>query len=301
MLVIGAVHLDDIAQPECPLVSKASNPVTWTQRIGGVGANAACAAARVLCLPTDIKVEIVAAVGSDATASQLKQALYKAGVGTRLIEFKDAATGRYTAIMNDDGELYIGLADVSLAERLGESTDHRIATPHASHAVLVDANLSQSYLQTIASQTSESNLPLAAMSVSPAKSLRLLGIAKQIDVLFCNRREALSMNPQLPATTSLDDLADGLAQAGFTQIVLTDGSSPLLIQDNVQRLLVNVPGIESTRTVNGAGDALAGASFAAWVNGMNLIQAVQEVGLAQAAMIVSADHQSAQITSSTKQ
>ena len=41
LLIIGAVHLDDIAQPDYPLVSHASNPVAWTQRIGGVAANAA--------------------------------------------------------------------------------------------------------------------------------------------------------------------------------------------------------------------------------------------------------------------
>lgn len=301
MLVIGAVHLDDIAQPDCPLVSEASNPVTWTQRIGGVAANAACAAARVLPPPTNNQVAIMAAVGDDATALQLKLALHAAGVGTRLLEFPGASTGRYTAIMTDRGELYIGLADVSLAERLGESTAHKIPKLDDYTAVLVDANLSASYLTTIAEQTSQLDVPLVAMSVSPVKSLRLLGIANRIAVLFCNRREAISMNPQLPANASLDELADGLCQAGFTQLVLTDGSSPLLIQDKVRRVRLNVPEVESTQNVNGAGDALAGASFAAWSNGMNLAQAVQEIGLAQAALIVRGDHKSPQINSAVTQ
>jgi pseudouridine kinase len=301
MLVIGAVHLDDIAQPDCPLVPEASNPVTWTQRIGGVAANAACAAARILNTPTNNQVEIVAAVGDDAIALQLKQALHTAGVGTRLFEFPGAHTGRYTAIMTNDGELHIGLADVSLAERLGESNDHKIAELDAYHAVLVDANLSESYLRTIATQTNQLDVLLTAMSVSPIKSLRLLGIAKQIDVLFCNRREALFMNPQLPASASLSELADGLCQAGFTQLVLTDGGSPLLVQDKIQRVRLNVPDVESTQNVNGAGDALAGASFAAWSNGMNLVQAVQEVGLAHAAMVVKGDHTALQINSAVSQ
>jgi pseudouridine kinase len=301
MLIIGAVHLDDIAQPDCALVSEASNPVTWAQRVGGVAANAACAAARTLSSPTNDQVEIVAAVGDDSTAVQLKQALHAAGVGTRLLEFPGTPTGRYTAIMTDDGELHIGLADVSLAERLGESTDHRIAKLDAYQAVLVDANLSEGYLTTIAEQTNELDLLLAAMSVSPVKSLRLLCIATQIDVLFCNRREALAMNPQLPKTASLTELADGLCQAGFTQLVLTDGSSPLLIQDKFQRVRLNVPEVESTQNVNGAGDALAGASFAAWSNGVNLVQAVQDIGLAQAAMVVRGDHTAPQINSAAPQ
>lgn len=301
MLIIGAVHLDDIAQPDCPLVSEASNPVTWTQRVGGVAANAACAATRVLSPPTNNQVALMAAVGDDNTALQLKLALHAAGVGTRLLEFPGASTGRYTAIMTDQGELHIGLADVSLAERLGESTTHNITELTSYDSILVDANLSASYLMTIAEQTSQLEVRLAAMSVSPVKSLRLLGIANQIDLLFCNRREALSMNPQLPTNASLDELADGLCQAGFTQLVLTDGSLPLLIQDKAHRVRLNVPDVESTQNVNGAGDALAGASFAAWSNGMNLVQAVQEIGLAQAAMIVRGDHKSPQINSAVTQ
>lgn len=295
LLIIGAVHLDDIARPNYPLVPQASNPVAWTQRIGGVAANAACAAARTVGNPTKNLVEIMAAVGDDSTASQLKKTLNSAGVGTRLIKFKGASTGRYTAIMTHAGELHIGLADVSLAERLGESENHNIAGLNNIQAVLVDANLSEQYLTIITEQTSQHDSLLAAMSVSPVKTLRLLSIAGQIDLLYCNRREALSMNPQLPDNASLTELADGLCRAGFTQFVLTDGSSPLLVQTALQRVQLDVPNVETTHNVNGAGDALAGASFAAWSNGMDLVQAVREIGLAQAAMIVSGDHKSPKI------
>ena len=298
------MHLDDIAQPEHPLVSRASNIVHWTQRIGGVAANAACAATRAVAtqeLSTNRQVELMAAVGDDAIAVQLKQSLEAAGVGPRLHEFQKASTGRYTAIMNHDGELHIGLADVSLAERLGESEDHKITGVDSLQAVLVDANLSESYLKKIAEQTATHKIPLAAMSVSPTKSLRLLPIAKQIDVLLCNRREAISMSPHLPKTASLAVLADGLSQSGFKQFVLTDGGAPLLVQNKKQRVNLDVPTVESMQNVNGAGDALAGATFAAWANGMDLAQAVKEIGLTQAAMIVSGEYKAPQITAAVAQ
>lgn len=301
MLFIGAVHLDDIAQPEHSLVAQASNPVRWTQRVGGVAANAACVAARTLEPPSHKYVEIVAAVGDDGTAAQLQKALQLAGVGTRLEVFPGQSTGRYTAVMTHDGELHIGLADVSLAERLGEPDNQPSTDFHGFQAVLVDANLSEHYLKTIAAKAQRHRVLLAAMSVSPVKTLRILSIAKEIDLLFCNRREALSMNPHLPATASLTELADGLCQAGFTQLVLTDGSSPLLVQDTFQRVQLTVPPIESTRNVNGAGDALAGASFAAWTNGMTLVEAVQDIGLVQAAMVVRGDHKAPLVYSAATQ
>ena len=199
--------------------------------------------------------------------------------------------------MTHEGELHIGLADVSLAERLGESTNHGIEEALEKRAVLVDANLSGQYLLAIANQRTCTHSPLAAMSVSPAKSQRLLPIAAHTDILFCNRREALAMNAHLPANTSLHHLADDLGQAGFTQIVLTDGISPLLIQDELDRVSLNVPEVESPHNVNGAGDALAGASYAAWTSGMKLIPAVQEVGLKQAAMVVRGDFEAPKINS----
>lgn len=289
LLVIGAVHLDDIAIPLYPLVPEASNPVNWTQRLGGVAANAACAAARTLNHTTNDHVHLMAAVGNDATALLLKQALNGAGVETRLVEFPATATGRYTAIMTDKGDLHIGLADVSLAERLGESCEHEVVELSSYNAVLVDANLSENYLKTITGQAATLDISLAAMSVSPAKSQRLISMAKQIDVLFCNRREALSMNPQFSANATLEQLADGLCHIGFTRFVLTDASSSLLVQDTCCRVRLNVPKVQSIHNVNGAGDALAGASFAAFSHGIPLAQAVQEAGLVQAAMVVTGE------------
>jgi len=269
--------------------------VIGTQRIGGVAANAACAAARTLGNPSKGLIEIMAAVGNDSTASQLKHALNAAGVGTRLLDVKSASTDRYTAIMTHDGELHIGLADVSLAEQLSESDLTSITGLNSHHCVLVDANLSENFLSTVADLTSQHNSLLVALSVSPVKTLRLLPIARQIDLLICNRREAISMNSELPEDASLNQLADGLINAGFKQLVLTDGRSPVLVQDHKHRVNINVPSVNTTHNVNGAGDALAGASFAAWANGMELAQAVKEIGLAQAAAIVSGDYKSPNI------
>ncbi|MFK8075411.1 MAG: PfkB family carbohydrate kinase [Granulosicoccus sp.] len=286
LLIIGAVHVDDIARPDTELVPKASNPVTWTRYIGGVAANAACSAARTLNKPDQLSVEFLAAVGDDATAQQLVQSLGKLNIHTRFKQFDNTNTGRYSAVMNHDGELYIGLSDVSLAERLNESMITELSDWTGVAAVVLDANLSQPCLNDLAKKAAEHKIPVAAMSVSPVKTQRLLALAQQIDLLICNRREAVAMLEKECVSTDLDIMAEGLIKLGFSQIVLTDGHEPILIKQGTKATRISVDHVDCTHHVNGAGDALAGATFAAWASGLSLIDAVAKFGIAASAEIV---------------
>ena len=140
LAIIGALHVDDIARSSSPLVSRSSNPVRWEQRLGGVAANAACAAAQ--CGIGCQTIELTAAVGDDLLSRSLASALSGCNVTPNLQAMTGYATGRYTAIMDSDGELYLGLADVALAERLGADHVYELAQSGPYSALLVDANLS---------------------------------------------------------------------------------------------------------------------------------------------------------------
>ncbi len=286
LTVAGAIHLDDVAYPIAPLVPKASNPVRWVQSVGGVAANAGCAAQRAGF--STISTELVAAVGDDAPARSLASAVSAlSGLTTRFMPLIGQPTGRYSAVMNQDGELYIGLADVSLAEQL--SAEHILPKNAPTQALLLDANLSLTCIESVCARAMARNITVAALSVSPAKAVRLLSVAPDIALLFCNRREAMALTGnvinaslQLP----LHDLADQLLDAGFKQLVLSDGSAPVLIHDSQGRHFIDVPFISHTHSVNGAGDAMAGATMAAWLAGHSLSDAVAQYGLVQAAAVV---------------
>ena len=82
----------------------------------------------------------------------------------------------------------------------------------------------------------------------------------------------------------LGTLADALATLGSRRFVLSDGAAAVLVQDIASRERVAVapiaPGAASSvRSVNGAGDALAGATLARWLDGRSLAAAVREAGL----------------------
>lgn len=292
LAIIGALHVDDVACSASPLVSRASNPVTWQQSVGGVAANTARAAAQYDL--NSQSIEFTAAVGDDSLSHSLAATLATCNVIPTLQTIAGCSTGRYSAIMNHDGELYIGLADVALAERL--DTDHvqELGRRGPYVAMLMDANLSSRCLASIASLAASTNTPLAALTVSPSKSLRLRPIAAQVNVLFCNRREAMALIADDDAAAELDEgnhvtteqLADSLSELGFAQIVLSDAQAPILVQDTGNRYHIPVPNISEPYTVNGAGDAMAGACFAAWASGLSLYDSVKNHGLVIAASIV---------------
>jgi len=311
--IIGAVHIDDIATPSASLVWKASNPVTWENRLGGVASNAACAAARYNSGQNSLSIKLSAAVGDDSSSRSLYQTLIQLGVTPKFQYKKNTPTGRYTAVMTHDGELFIGLADVSLAEslsaqqviaqlrenamihQLNDSDDLQntleAKSMNSNSALLMDANLSASCLSELSKWAKKQSLPCAAMSVSPAKSVRLNPIANLIDILFCNRREALALTSELSDRSTLWQLADALSLCGFKQFVLTDGDEPLIVQSSSERTTLTIPEACTTNNVNGAGDALAGASMAAWMNGYSLTEAVREIGLVQARSVVEGNGQ----------
>lgn len=326
LLLAGAIHIDDVATTTSPLIARASNPVSWSRYMGGVAVNAACAAARSPLLTEP--VHFCGAVGDDPYATGLKEALTLSGVIGHLCTLAGRTTGRYSAIM-DQGDLYIGLSDVSLCEELlateiigkldalndasldpeagsvkssvspGAQHIEHANRPRHNSALLLDANLSQNCIRTLVDWAENQSITLTALSVSPVKSRRLLPIAGQTTLLFCNRREAQAMLgiPQ-SSEPPLSTLSDGLQKLGFRQFVLTDGAEPALVQIDHHQYRLPVSTNHTVHSANGAGDALAGASFAAWASGMELVDAVRDYGLPEAARVLQGQQKPVSIKSS---
>lgn len=279
------MHRDELARLHNPVLMQASNPVSWQYRVGGVATNAAIAASRVC--DDDSRIVLTAAVGTDSVAGVLQSAVQANGPDVVKQSFENTQTGRYSAIFDESGELLIGLSDVALAERLTIEHLSELADQLIPNAILVDTNLSTHCLRGIAHYCHQSGIQLGAIVVSPAKAGRLTDVAELIDTLYCNRQEAMSLtSSNMTQNLSLEDLSNRLLQAGFTQFVLTDAGHDLIVQRNNDRHRIRVPPRVVEQSVNGAGDALAGASFTAYARQLPLQEAVEHYGLAQASCII---------------
>ncbi|MEE9321681.1 MAG: PfkB family carbohydrate kinase [Granulosicoccus sp.] len=286
VLIVGAAHIDEIAYPDNILQAHASNPVHWQRRLGGVGINVALAACDSRPTAT---IRFMAAVGDDTAGAQLAKTLDRELLESQLITIPGQTTGRYAAIINEHGELYIGLADVSVAEALTPQALLPFMIPARSDTLVLDANLSVDCLAQLArwqkEQPGDEHCATIALAVSPTKAVRLKPLASQIDTLFCNRREASALTGQ-QAESPAGQLADGLLQVGFRCFVLTDGGEPLLVQTANNREHISVAAVDRVKQVNGAGDALAGATIAALADGCDIGDALRDSGLPAAAAIL---------------
>ncbi len=114
IVCIGASNLDRKLRSLGPLALGTSNPARQTESFGGVARNIAENLAR-LGAPTSL----ITAVGPDASGRALLAHADEAGIDTRSVLLVDgAASGTYTAVLDEDGEMRVALADMAINDAL---------------------------------------------------------------------------------------------------------------------------------------------------------------------------------------
>jgi len=294
--IVGALHIDEVATVQGSFVPAASNPVLWKRYAGGVGCNVARAVNTILrSEAADISVRFHTALGDDSHGQILVDRLQTDGLSVNPYIIEGHSTGRYSVVVDESGQLILGLADVQLAEQLQASRLLSELNTGTNTSLLLDANLSQACIRGLMEAACRASMNVTALTVSPSKAVRLLPWADKIDLLFCNRREAQALliaSGQSPEKTAVEqlplkELADALLTLGFVSFVLTDAAETILVMYQNVLIRVPVPPVKISHNVNGAGDALAGASVAGWLMGLPLERAVTDLGLALAADVLS--------------
>jgi sugar/nucleoside kinase (ribokinase family) len=274
VLGIGGAHLDRRGQVAGIYVPGTSNPGIMREDVGGVVFNALRTARR-----RNVRCALISLRGGDPGGERVAREVEAAGIEDRSAVFLDRATASYTALIDRDGDLIAGFADMGLYDlfpRLLRRSACREAIAGAD-AVLCDANLPQPALERVAALAGDT--PFHAIGISPAKVVRLAGLLDRIACLFMNRKEALALAGLEPGS-SVDPIAV-LRARGLAGAVITDGAAPVTLCDAAGRFEIVPPAPRQVVDVTGAGDALAGATVAALARGVPLAQAARE-GLAAA-------------------
>ena len=280
LLAVGGAHVDRRGQVSGIFVPGASNPGSMAEEVGGGVFNALRNAVN-----RGIAASLLSVRGGDGAGDMVARAIAASGITDLSAVFLDRATPSYTALLDRDGEVIAGLADMGLyesafARQLSRSRAREAVA--AADAVLTDANVpAQAIARLVATARGK---PVFAIAISPAKVGRLAESLAGVSCLFMNRAEASSLSG-LPRDASAIALAEKLTALGLRSGVVTAGAQPVVGFDAGGVFSVVPPVPATVADVTGAGDALAGVTIAAIMRGRDLRAALRE-GIAAAILNV---------------
>ncbi|WP_024923797.1 MULTISPECIES: carbohydrate kinase family protein [unclassified Mesorhizobium] len=280
LFAAGGAHIDRRGQVAGAYVPAASNPGTMREDVGGGVFNALRTVVR-----RGVSASLISTRGGDGAGETVARAIAEAGIADLSATFLDRTTPSYTAILDRDGELVVGFADMGLYELAFPKQMRRASVRTAvdqADAVLTDANLPTAALERLTATAGEK--PVFVIAISPAKVVRLAPIFERPAVLFMNRREASALTG-LARDAGEAELVAGLRGIGLRGGVVTAGDRPALGFDKDGAFSIAPPPPRAVVDVTGAGDALAGATVAALLHGQPLRAALRE-GVAAAGLAI---------------
>lgn len=279
--VFGGAHIDRRGRIFGVTVPGASNPGGWFEEAGGGGFNAARNLARL-----GLNVRMVGPRGGDAVGETVAAAALAAGVDDRPFIFLDRRTPSYTAILENDGNLVIALADMELYNLFSPRRLRQRAmrdTIAESDLILMDANLPAETLTALAEKGRADRKTVAAIAISPAKVVRLVEAFSHLDFLFMNEAEARALTGREVADTT--EWPDLLRKKGLKGGVITRGGRSVVAFDDSGAVAVVPPRLDALGDVTGAGDALASGFLFAALQRKSLAECLR-TGVAAAGLTV---------------
>lgn len=276
VVVVGGTNMDVVARTSAPLVPATSNPGHTRISPGGVGRNiAACLG--LLGAP----VRLVSAVGDDAFGEEALRVTAACGADVGAVRRVPGATGTYTAVLDDRGELVAAVSDMAVVDAL------ELDTVHLTDAalVVVDGNLAHDQAARVVAAASAADVPVAFEPVSVAKAARLADLVRDLFLVTPNADElaALTGRPAGDWRASVDDLH----ARGVEHVWLRHGAEGSWMCTR-EAEPVHLPAAPATVVdVTGAGDAMLAAWVAAWLRGADPVAAARDGHLAAAATIES--------------
>jgi pseudouridine kinase len=277
----GGINVDRILRVDGHVVLGSSNRCTTSVAPGGVARNIAQS---LSVAGTD--TILFGAVGDDEDGAFLRAHCQQVGIDADLLVVTNHPTGTYTAIIDGEGSLVVGVSDMTATESLTVDQLGPIEPSLSRSAWLVaDTNLPGPVLVELATMAKAVGCRLAVNAVSVAKSERVVGAPA--DLVFLARDEAEAVAGatfETTAPTGAELCRDALSAVGIGAAVVTLGADGAWFFDDDG--VGTIPALRSDATdTTGAGDAVVGETVRNLMAGRPLATAVQRA-VAVAAEVV---------------
>lgn len=282
LICIGGATVDWKYRTKDAVQLRTSNPATSERSFGGVARNVAENIARL-----GAHSSLVSMLGQDENGRAIRESLNRLDIDTQHIGISaDQATAEYVAVLQPNGDLVLGLADMAVLDALTPTLLKAVWPELSASWIFADCNLPAQTLHELVGLARRHSTTMAIDAVSALKVLRLPRDLNGIGVLFLNLDEArafLGHSSILP-----DEAAKALLDCGAARVILTLGEGGLVAADRsgLTKLgAVTVQVVDAT----GAGDALIAGTLVALMNGSSLADAAQ-MGTVAAALTLESSY-----------
>lgn len=286
VLCIGAVLWDVIGRTPRHMQAGDDVPGRIAHIPGGVALNAAAELAR-----RGMRPAVLGAVGDEPDGYALVTEIRALGVMPDwLVRDHGMPTDIYMAI-EDAGGLIAAIADAHSLEAAGERVlaplrDGRLGSVDVpwTGPVVLDGNLTQDLLATIAGDPALRAADLRVIPASPGKAERLAPlITTGHATLYLNLAEAQTLAGQSCASAA--EAAALVVARGAQRVLVTDGARPVALAAADGTALTAAPPQVTIARVTGAGDCFMAAHLVAERSGADPAHALEAAVAAAAAHV----------------
>lgn len=252
--IVGGANMDIQGFPKSKLILKDSNPGEVRMSLGGVGRNIA---ENLIRLGTETK--LITAVGDDVYGHKILEEARKIGLDMKeSLILKEASTSTYLAILDELGDMKIGISHMDILEKLTvEFIGRKKGIIENSKVCVIDTNISQDVINYILTTYKGTSFFLDTVSTTKAKKVKdRIGAFHTIKP---NKIEAEMLTGiEIKEKADLVKAAEYFLNAGVKRVFITLGEEGVFYHDGTRSNRIHNPKIEVVNAT-GAGDAFVAA------------------------------------------
>ncbi|MDH6363036.1 pseudouridine kinase [Enterococcus sp. PF1-24] len=274
IVCIGGANVDRKIHSQAAIQPYTSNPANSSQSVGGVARNIAENLGRL-----GWPVAMLTVAGKDADFNLIRQES-EHYMDLSFVEQKETvATGSYTAVLDDTGNLFVALADMDayqlLTPELFKSKEKLLRN---AKCIIADLNCSSESLEYLLTFGKELQKPVIFIPVSSPKIKNLPKDLSGLTWLITNCDESETyFNCKIKSQADWQQVVEKWLALGIENVIVTKGTDGALA-GNQQGERIHQPAltVEHLVDVTGAGDAFCAAIVDAWLDNHSLKEALQQ-------------------------
>ncbi len=255
VLIIGAQNIDIFAKSNSDYSLHDSNLAKIHIAFGGVGRNIAENLCRL-----EHDVHFITVFGDDYFSLSAYRSLEEMGIDvSESLKIKNESNSVYLGVMDKDNDLFIGLNDMEITNKLNkEFFETKKKFINKFDVIVIDNNLSEETLHYLLSTYQDKTIVMDA--VSAHKVVKLKNHLSYISVLKLNQIE---LN-ELTMETAVINQIDELHLKGANTLLITNQDKDIILSKKEKREVITPLKHDNIVNATGAGDAF----LSGYVHGM---------------------------------